>query len=91
MIIFKSIQNDPAQPNYGEDQEVGRIWIQDGRISVRVAPSVVAIAGSRLTQTFGDPIDPATDPEMFIAALPERYHGTYFWAEEAPDETPAQV
>jgi hypothetical protein len=88
MIIFRSIQTDPSLPNYQEVEEDGRLWIEDGHIHARGCSYVMRVAGNPLKLTFGGEVDPATDPQRFLDELPGRYHGTYLWAEEAPDDTP---
>ena len=85
MVVFKSIQRDTSLPNYGNVEETGRIWIEDGHICA--SGDAVRIAGMPLKLTFGGTVDPATEPERFLDELPNKYHGTYAWAEEAPDDT----
>ena len=85
MFIFWSRNDD------GEATEVGRIWIQDGIIQASGSERVLAIAKEPIETTFGDEVDPVGDPEAFLDAILMRYHGTYFFATEVPDETPTQV
>jgi len=85
MIIFW--QRQPRGDNY-DDVEIGRLWIEDGHIHARGDAFVLSVASRPLKLTFGGEVDPATDPEKFLYELPSRYHGTYLWAGEVPDEDP---
>lgn len=92
MIIFQSIQNDPAQPGYGQAQENGRIWIEKGRIRSNGSLLVMDIASKPLQTVFDGLVDPTIEPERFLFELLVKYHyGTYSWAAEVPDDTPPQA
>ena len=88
MIVFKAIRSSPDQPNKNSTVEAGRIWLQDGHLHASGTESVVSIARCPLETVFDGDIDPATEPERFLDQLPVVYHGSRFWAEEAPDDTP---
>ena len=90
MMIFRELKAD-AQ---GEPQvyEAGRMGLKpDGHLWAKGSPFVLEIAQRPLELTFGGSIDPCTNAKEFLANLPDRYHGTYFWVEEAPDEPPSNM
>jgi hypothetical protein len=86
MMVFWSRDNN-TDPNDTGAREVGRIWIQDGRIHASGSSRVLSIAQEPLKLTFGGEVDPATDPEGFLDGLAMRYGShTYFFVTEFPDE-----
>jgi hypothetical protein len=91
MVVFKQIRAKP-DGRMGEPMIIGSMGLKpDGKLWVKGAPDIVRLAQNPLILTFGDTVDPATEPQRFLDALPNRFHGTYFWAEAAPDASPVPL
>lgn len=87
IIIFKSLQTDSSEPDYGKVVERGRVWIENGRL--QATGQGVDIISHVMKTPFSGQIDPVAEPERFLNELPNKYHGSMAWAEEAPEPSNA--
>jgi hypothetical protein len=83
MVIFYEMR-----PNVDDKaREVGRMGIKDGHLWAQGDAKIMKIAQRPLDFTFGGSVDPRTEPDKFLDALFDRFHGTFFWVEQAPDDS----